>query len=216
MTEPLLYENGLFHLRYLLPDEKQDIRRIILLLHGWTGDENTMWIFFRQPPSDALLMAPRGLVNADPTGYGWFRSAQKLDTPVEAYLPSVLKLLQLIDDWMSKNKIPGMPIDVVGFSQGAAVAGVLGTLFPERVRKTAILAGFLPPDITDQLDKTSLLGKQFYLAHGTRDEVVPIELSETTAAALSSAGARVTYCSSDAAHKLSVDCAKGLQEFLYS
>ena len=34
---------------------------VILLLHGWTGDENSMWIFASRLPDQAILISPRGL-----------------------------------------------------------------------------------------------------------------------------------------------------------
>ena len=33
--------------------------RVMLLLHGWTGDENSMWAFARDLPASAWLIAPR-------------------------------------------------------------------------------------------------------------------------------------------------------------
>ena len=32
---------------------------VIGMLHGWTGDEDLMWVFARRLPPNALLIAPR-------------------------------------------------------------------------------------------------------------------------------------------------------------
>jgi len=32
---------------------------LFVLLHGWTGDENAMWIFASRLPAGAMLLAPR-------------------------------------------------------------------------------------------------------------------------------------------------------------
>jgi len=45
---------------------------VTLLLHGWTGDENFMWIFARKLPENYLLIAPRTLHPTPIGGYSWY------------------------------------------------------------------------------------------------------------------------------------------------
>ncbi len=33
--------------------------RLLVLIHGWTGDENSMWIFTRRLSPDYWMIAPR-------------------------------------------------------------------------------------------------------------------------------------------------------------
>ena len=33
--------------------------RLLLLVHGWTGDENSMWVFVRNFPARYWIVAPR-------------------------------------------------------------------------------------------------------------------------------------------------------------
>jgi phospholipase/carboxylesterase len=214
VIDPGLILDGPLTLRYLMPQPKEHIQRVLLLLHGWTGDENTMWIFIRQVLPGTLILAPRGLMNANPFGYGWFQSSDGLDTPVSAYQPAIDKLLSLMEKWAGKMGDPSLPFDVMGFSQGAAVAGVLSSQYPDHIRKAALLAGFLPPDLSGKLIDDSLKDRQIYIAHGTEDDIVPFSRAEEAAAVLSAAGAKITFCPSDTAHKLSLDCLKGLNEFL--
>ncbi len=49
----------------------QEPARFLLLLHGWTGDENSMWIFARNFPADMWIAAPRALYPAEGGGYSW-------------------------------------------------------------------------------------------------------------------------------------------------
>lgn len=185
------------------------------MLHGWSGDENAMWVFTPGLPPNTCVLSPRGLVNAYPSGYGWFdHGAKGLSTPSSAYLPAINTLLDGMDDWMAKIGIPVVPIQLMGFSQGAALAAVLASTYPERVERTAMLAGFLPPELIGSLQPGYLHGKHFYIAHGRNDDVIPFSLAETATALLTSSGASVQFCPSDAGHKLSLDCLKGLREFL--
>ncbi len=55
------------------------------------------------------------------------------------------------------------------------MCNVLAFLFPQRVRKTAILAGFVPAGLESLVAKRPLVGKPFFVAHGTKDEMVRID-----------------------------------------
>ena len=45
---------------------------VVLLIHGWTGDENSMWIFASRLPEHYLLIALRGLHEAPIGVYSWY------------------------------------------------------------------------------------------------------------------------------------------------
>ncbi|MBL7161337.1 MAG: hypothetical protein ISS57_01940 [Anaerolineales bacterium] len=103
---------------------------VTLLLHGWTGDENSMWIFASRLPENYLLIAPRGLHEAPIGGYSWH--------------PIKDKSRPTIDDWSITPRADFSDLRLAGFSQGAALAYAYALLHPERVRALAGLAGFLP------------------------------------------------------------------------
>jgi len=106
--------------------------------------------------------------------------------------------------------------DVAGFSQGGALANVLTLLYPQRIRKTAVLAGFMPGGTEDLLTHRVLEGKQFFVAHGSQDDLVPIERAQQSIALLEKVGAQVTFCEADVGHKLSADCLRGLETYFKS
>jgi phospholipase/carboxylesterase len=101
----------------------------------------------------------------------------------------------------------------MGFSQGAAMCNVLAFLYPHRIRKTGILAGFIPGGLEELALQRPLDGKPFFVTHGTKDEMVPVDRARASIAILEQAGANVTYCEDDVAHKVSVNCLRALKEF---
>jgi phospholipase/carboxylesterase len=216
VTDLPLAVEGPLTFRYLMPEHPETIQRILLMLHGWTGDENIMWIFARELLPDTAILSPRGFVDADPSGYGWIKASQKFQTPVKEYAEAARQVLLHLDRWLQRMKIPLLPVDVMGFSQGAAMAGVLVSEYPERIGKTAMLAGFLPAGTGQQINGKNLAGKEIFIAHGTRDDVVPFSMAEESVRVLSLAGAKVTFCPSDTTHKLSLGCTKEMQEFFQS
>lgn len=189
--------------------------RVLLLLHGWTGDENSMTIFTRNLPSTYWIFAPRAPYPASPRGFSWRAPAPRGSWPsVDLFRPAIDKLLILLDHWASANKLDSSVIDVAGFSQGGAFTLTLGALHPGRVQKMGILAGFAPQDANQILLPNLFTGKNIFMAHGTLDEMVPIEMAHNTIQLLRSAGAQVTYCESEVGHKLSADCLRSFEAYL--
>ena len=103
--------------------------------------------------------------------------------------------------------------NLLGFSQGAALCFVFTLALPHRVKSLAGLSGFLPTGAGSLISHEHLTGKRIFLAHGTRDEVVPVERSRESATVFERAAAVVSYCEDDIGHKLSAGCFKGLGTF---
>ena len=45
--------------------------RLLVMIHGWTGDENSMWVFARRFSEQYWIIAPRAPHPADPQGFSW-------------------------------------------------------------------------------------------------------------------------------------------------
>jgi phospholipase/carboxylesterase len=188
--------------------------RVFLLLHGWTGDENVMWVFAPRLPKDALLIAPRGFYPAPEGGYSWQPGRAGAGATIDDFRPAVEALGKFLE--RLKAGVPGLlavdptRVNLVGFSQGAALAYTLALLHPQRVERLAGLAGFLPEGAGPLVEKRPLEGKALFVAHGTQDERVPVERARQAVARLEQAGAKVTYCEEEVGHKLSAGCFRGL------
>jgi phospholipase/carboxylesterase len=184
----------------------------MLLLHGWTGDETVMWIFARKVPSNYWLFAPRAPLTADIGGYAWLPHTGSWPRLVE-FETIAGELAAAFQRWAKNAGAPDDVFDVMGFSQGAAMAYALGAYLPQQIGRIAALAGFLPEDTRSGQPYPEYSGKEVYIAHGNRDNIVPVKKAEEAVQTLQNAGAAITYCASDVAHKLSVDCLHGLGEF---
>jgi phospholipase/carboxylesterase len=186
------------------------------MLHGFTGDENSMWVFARDLPAHYSIIAPRAPHTATPTGYSW-RPLQADDfgkPSLEQLRPAAEALIRLVDAYQLSAKIETRVFDVMGFSQGAAMSNLLTFLYPERIRKTGILAGFVPGKLDELIATRPLEGKPFFVAHGTKDETIPVDRARASVEILEQAGARVTYCEDEVGHKVSLNCLRALKDFL--
>jgi len=189
--------------------------RLMLLIHGHTGDENSMWVFARAMPDYYWMVAPRAPYPAELGGYSW-RTPQTGNydqLSLEVLESAAQALIHLVDEYSASAKIDANDFDVMGFSQGAALSSVLAFLYPQRIRKTALLAGFVPSGLEELVTQRPLEGKQFFVAHGTKDETVTIDRARASIALLEQAGAHVMYCEDEVGHKVSVTCLRALQKF---
>lgn len=198
---------------YIPPDSPAD-HRVMLLLHGNLGNENAMWVLTKPIPGDYALLAPRAPIQTGPDQYSWHTITSQWPEP-DAYRSLADSLLERIENWTNTHKWPVQPIDVMGFSQGAVLALAMGILYPNKMGKTAILSGFLPQAWIPQLPTAPdvLADKPFFIAHGTKDEVVPIAKAQRAATWLKEKGADVTFCKADIGHKISANCFNSLGEF---
>ena len=189
--------------------------RLMLLLHGFTGDENSMWLFARDMPSDYWMVAPRAPHFTEPNGFSWRPShpATFGKPSLEQLRPSAEALIRLMDAYSASAGIDASTFDVMGFSQGAAMSNLLAFLYPQRIRKTGILAGFVPSGLEELVPQRPLQGKPFFVTHGTKDEMVTIDRARASIALLEQAGAQVTYCEDEVGHKVSVTCLRALRNF---
>jgi phospholipase/carboxylesterase len=196
----------------VLPPETPS-RHLLLLLHGWTGDENSMWVFARNFPRTAWMLAPRAPYPAPSGGYSWrehLETAHSLDDLRD----SAAALLHFLDGWGVANQVDTQCFDVVGFSQGAAMAGILTLLYPQRVRKLAMLAGFLPNGAEALASDSLAAEKRVFVAHGTQDLMVSVERARQAVRLFERAGAQVEYCEAEVAHKVSAECLRALVNYL--
>lgn len=187
--------------------------RVLLMLHGWTGDETVMSVFGQKVSPDYWLLSPRGPVKTPTSGFGWLPVVSDRRGEFTDYLTVIEELDRQVIHWLDFLKIYTSTIDLMGFSQGGAVALTYLLEYPDRVDRTACLAGFLPQsrDITVKPD--SLTGKQVLIAHGSLDETIPIQMASQSAQFLHKAGADVTLCQDAVGHKLGPTCYKGLESF---
>lgn len=197
----------------VLPSAKP--KRLMLLIHGFTGDENSMWVFAQGLPPQYRIIAPRAPHSAESGGYTW-RPLHRLDfgkPNLDQLRPPAEALMRLVDAYQASTGIDASAFDLMGFSQGAVMCNVLSFLYPNRIRKAGILAGFVPSGLEELISHLPLEGKEFFVAHGTKDETVTIDRARDSIQLLEKAGARVTYCEDEVGHKVSVKCLAALKNF---
>jgi len=183
----------------------------LILLHGLSGDEHSVKPLTLNIKRNRWLISLRGLLPATDQGYAW---APAKTRDQAGFSQSVLALEH---EWPNIRSILGLSsdeVDLLGFSQGAAFSSLLLLKYPNWIRRTALVSGFIPT-LEPTFHLPSLVGHRVLVSHGTQDEVVPFSDAQRSTDFLLSLGAEVVFCKSNTRHKIGAYCLEQLETFLY-
>jgi phospholipase/carboxylesterase len=185
---------------------------VFVMLHGWTGDEDSMWIFSSRLPVNTILLSPRGLFESPSGGYSWYPKLDKAWPVLNDFEAAITVLNEVLAiDYFPTGDFSQLRL--LGFSQGAALVYSFALTQGKRLRAIAGLSGFVPEGAARLANGYPLSDVAVFIAHGTKDQLVPIERARQGVAILEQAGAHVSYCEHEAGHKLNADCFRSLQIF---
>jgi phospholipase/carboxylesterase len=203
--------------RIHLPSEANPARRVaaVVMLHGWRGDENVMWLFKQTIPLQVAIVAPRAPLAVEAGGYSWFlrNGAELQPTPPASLLDGLAQLDQFLKQLPERYPIDPTRLVLLGFSQGASMGNSLVLSQPKRVMAVASLSGLLP-DIIIANQAPQLAGLPVFIAHGLRDEIVPLAAARQTREIYIRLGAQVTYGEYPTGHKMNVQGMADLKKWL--
>jgi phospholipase/carboxylesterase len=186
--------------------------RLLVLIHGWGGNENSLWKLTGDLPGDYRMVAPRGSYIKTDGEYGWRPTILGRRSRLEENRQPAHDLLARIDAWADDSGVDATRFSVMGFSQGAAMVYVLAHLFPERLSHAVVLSGYPPRGL--DLSDTRLKQIPFLISHGIRDDIIAIEEGRKALPMLGDAGAQVTWIEEDVAHMTGPQTLAAIPDFL--
>jgi phospholipase/carboxylesterase len=197
VSEPVILTRPDGVLSVLKPDLPPP-HRLLVMIHGWGQNENSLWELKDGLPQDYWIVAPRGSYFKAEGEYGWRPTIIGRRSRLEENLGPATELVARIDAWAGEIGVDASQFSVMGFSQGAALVYVLANLFPKRLTRAVVLSGYPPRGL--DLSDTRLKDIPFLVSHGTRDDIIDIEEARRALPMLGEAGARVTWIEEDVAH----------------
>ncbi len=183
----------------------------LVLLHGRGADEYDLHPLLDalDPERRLLGVTPRGPHALPPGGAHWYRLGGIPTPDPLTFWPSFEALSELLD---------GLPQPLVlgGFSQGTAMTWALGLGRGPAKRPQALIAlsGFMPLVEGLELDLSGLDDYPAALAHGTLDEIIPVDWSRQARAVLEAAGAEVLYREAPLPHTIAPQVIPELRGFV--
>ncbi len=201
-------------------------RATVIVLHG-LGADGTDFL----PLADELDLAPVGAVryllprapvrpvtiNGGHRMRAWYDilGADLVRREDAAGLRETIGLVQQLIDAEVARGMPARRIVLAGFSQGCAIALGAGLRHPERLAGLAGLSGYLPLAETTAAERQPANhGTPVFLAHGTRDGVVPLARGQAGRDLLQSLGQPLEWHEYPMEHSVSIDEVRDLQAWL--
>lgn len=211
---PIFSLTGLTHYAKI-PAEADNAHRVplVILAHGWGGNEAAMWIFARLVPQGVAIVTPRAPLTL-PTGdgYFWFNyNPGNGRASSDTFTTAVKTLRQFVRAMPDVYPIDPEKVVLAGFSQGAMASNALVLTHPDAVCGVASLAGAVPP-LPETLSPQKLPdGFPVFIAHGTEDRLVPVDAARAALDTFSRLGAKVTYGEYPVGHKMNSAAMKALR-----
>ncbi|MCG3207326.1 MAG: hypothetical protein FOGNACKC_00926 [Anaerolineae bacterium] len=175
---------------------------VIVLLHGWNGNERQMWSHRSAFPRNVAVVSPRGPVGGDggDSQFGWFTGNAGTARS---------KLASFIQALPNLYPVDGNRVILVGFSQGAVVANDYALTPNTHVAGVASLSGKLGGQKTGSATKVPVL-----ITHGHSDPEIAPKNADRTKEAYDKAGATVTVFKFGGGHYLNKAGRSKLGEWL--
>jgi phospholipase/carboxylesterase len=174
----------------------------LILLHGLGSDENDL-LSFASRFERFFVASVRAPFAYRGGGYMWFDvEAEGPGLGGKSIERSLHLLRRTVVEITSSHPIDSDRVVMGGFSMGAAMAGAFSLLHPDMVLGAVMLSGFLPADPTGRYQTSAGTGLPVFQAHGTVDQVLPLEYGRLARRTLESTSVTLTYKEYDMGHQV--------------
>ncbi len=180
---------------------------LLILLHGIGSNEDDL--FGLAPPLDQrfLTVSARAPNPYGWGGYAWFEIEWLPDRIVidrEQAAASRELLIRFIGEATATYGADPAGVYLLGFSQGAMMAGWVALSRPDLVAGAVLMSGRIPEELRDQIAAPEQLkGKPFLVVHGIHDQTLPIQNGRASRDLLQRLPVELTYREYPMAHEVS-------------
>lgn len=168
---------------YYTPDRAWPL---VMALHGGSGNgRGFLWSWLRDARSfGAILVAPTATGNTSKSKSTWALMGEDTDTP---------NLARILASVRERWNVDPARLLLTGMSDGGTFCYVSGLEGASPFTHLAPVSATFHPLMAEMADAERLRGLPIHLVHGRLDWMFPVQVARQTQAALSAAGADVTY-----------------------
>jgi phospholipase/carboxylesterase len=135
-------------------------------------------------------------------GYAWYDLGPEQSATIAE---SRQQLLALLDEAAAEFGVPPERTLLAGFSQGAVMTFEAGLRCARPLAGLIALSGYIPEPSVLAQEAAADRARPILIAHGTRDEIVPVEASRIAHRTLTALGYPVEYREYPIGHNISPD-----------
>lgn len=189
---------------FSLPESFDTPRAVLIFLHGVGASEQSMLPLAQAAPSDCRKLVLRAPITLPASGYAWFQVQFTSHGPViqESEAQASLSLLKTsLAAW--RKELPGVPVFLIGFSQGAIMSLLVNLTSPGLVDGAICLSGRFPAEFTSAIQQPDDENMpRLWVSHGVEDTVLPIHFAREIRSFLEKKHFRFAYREYAARHEV--------------
>ncbi len=187
-------------LEYKIRDPKIKLNKnpLLLLIHGYGSNEEDLFSFATELPDEYYIVSARAPYDIQYGSYAWyainFDADQNKFSDNEQAKTSRDLIAKFIEELTASYPIDAKNVTLIGFSQGTILSYAVALSYPEKVQKVVAMSGYLNTEILEEnYLKNSFSNLKIFAAHGTVDQVIPIEWARKAKPFLDNLGINSTY-----------------------
>mgnify|MGYP000200434062 FL=1 len=167
-------------LQYIVREPKQATENppLLILLHGYGSNEQDLFSFAEELSDNLLIVSAQAPHSMGFGAYAWYAINfdavnGKFSDLVQAN-ESIDKIALFIDEVKTKYNTNPDKTFLLGFSQGAILSYALSFKYPNKVQHVIALSGYINDELLPK-EIPSDITTDYYISHGTVDQVLPID-----------------------------------------
>ena len=182
----------------------------LFLFHGYGSDEEDLFSFSRELPSELFIISARAPFQLQPFGHCWysinFGASYGKWSNTEQAKQSREIIVKFIDEAITAYGLNADNINLLGFSQGTVLCYAVALSYPQKIKNIVALSGYIDENILveDYHDKDHSQLK-IYASHGQVDQVIPPDWAQRTPGFLESLGIEYVFEEFPVGHGVSAD-----------
>jgi phospholipase/carboxylesterase len=184
-------------LNYVVRQPKTTVKNpsLLILLHGYGSNEQDLFSFAEELSDELLIVSAQAPYEMGGGAFAWYAinfdaNNDKFSDLVQAQ-KSVDKIALFIDEIKTKYTTNPDKTFLLGFSQGAILSYALSFNYPNKIQHVIALSGYINDELLPKKIKNS--NTDYYISHGTVDQVLPIDWARKAPAFLEANNLRNEY-----------------------
>jgi len=154
---------------------------LLIMLHGYGSNEQDLFSFASELPDELLIVSVRAPLSLGFGSYAWYTiHFDATNSDRFSDIPEARAALELIDrflDEVIQHYEPNINnVFLLGFSQGTILSTAYALNHPEKVQHVVALSGYVNEQLIQKpLEKQRFKNLDFFISHGSVDQVIPVE-----------------------------------------
>lgn len=165
------------------PKNNSENPPLLILLHGYGSNEQDLFSFASELPEELLIISARAPLTISYGSYAWytihFDTTNGKFSDTDEAIQAREQISTFIDQIIKKYNVDKNNVFLLGFSQGTILSYSVALNYPNKVQNIIALSGYINQDLIPKtFDDKDYSNLDFFISHGTVDQVIPVEWAQ--------------------------------------